>query len=196
MSTVVNLSIDQMLERFKFLGAALRPTVFRAMLVSAQRMRRDVVEKRLSGPRGAPGILGVVTGNARRSITDEAGIVGDKIYALFGSPLKYVKAHEEGFHGPVQVRAYDRRRLGKIKAVSIAPATRGSVIKRGAQTAAQRRAGPIHVKAHTRKVNIIAKHFIRDTLLAAKVPTEARILKALTIAAATGKLPTPQQLGG
>jgi len=193
----IQLDIDAMIKRFEFLGPGLRPSVFNALLISAQRMRRDVIEKRLSGPRGAPGILGIVTGAARRSIADEAGIAGETLYALFGSALKYVKAHEEGYKNDAQpVRAHDRRRLGSIKAVSIAKATRGKVIKRGAPTAAQRRSGPIHVRAHTRKVRIVAKHFIRDTLLAAKVPTEERILKALMIAASTGKVPTTSQLGG
>ena len=195
--TTVILDIDQMIKRYEFLGSALRPTVFKAMLLSAQRMRRDVVEKRMSGPRGAPGILGVVTGAARRSMTDEAEITADTITALFGSALGYVKAHEEGYKNDAQqIRAHDRKRRGKVKAVSIAAATRGKVVKRGSITAAQRRAGPIHVRAHTRKVRIIAKHFIRDTLLAAKVPTENRIMRALVLAASTGKVPSASELGG
>ena len=192
----LKLTLPEMTERFRFLGSALGPTVFAAMLVSAAKMRRDVVSLRLSGPRGAPGILGVVTGAARRSIADEAGVAGDTVYALFGSALEYVKAWEDGFHGDQEVRAHTRRRLGAVRAVSIAQATRGKVIKRARQSAAQRKAGLINVKAHQRKANMEAKHFIRDTLLAAKGPTEARIMRALIIAAETGKPPVASQLGG
>ena len=185
-----------MVKRFQFLGKALRPSVYAAMKLSAKRMRKDVVSERLSGPRGAYGILGVVTGAARRSIASETFASNEQITALFGSALGYVKAHEEGFKGVEKIRAHERRRRGKIKAVSIAAATRGKVTKRAAPTAAQRRAGSISVSAHSRKVNIVAKHFIRDTLRAAKIPTENRILRALTIAASTGRIPTPDEIGG
>jgi len=186
-----------MVKRFAFLGKALRPSVYSAMLLSAQRMRADVVDQRLSGPRGAEGILGVVTGAARRSITDETFASNEQITALFGSALEYVRAHEEGYKNDAQpVRAHTRRRLGKIKAISIAQATRGKVTKRGAPSARQRRAGAIEVRAHKRKVNIQAKHFIRDTLRAAVIPTENRILRALAIAAVTGRVPKPGEIGG
>ena len=197
MSTTVNLDIKGMVKRFEFLGAALRPSIYRAMLVSGQKMRTDVVAKRMSGPRGAEGMLGVVTGAARRSMTDETGVAGNTIYTLFGSALGYVKVHEEGYDNPAQaVRAHTRRRLGQIKAVSIAKATRYKVIKRAAPSAAQRRAGLIQVKAHTRHAHFEAKHFIADTLILNAVPTQNRIKDALIIAAATGRLPTASELGG
>lgn len=195
MAEIIRLDAQQIIDRFRFLGQALVPTVYNAMLVSANRMLRDVVQKRMSGPRGAPGILGVVTGTARRSMIDLVELQKETISAIIGSPLSYVKAHELGYHGPQNVRAHMRRRLGAAKAISIAPATRGQIVKRGAITRAQRAKGPIMVKAHTRKVNIVAKHFIRDTIFAAKLPTETRIVNALLIAAKTGKVPTAAQIG-
>ena len=51
------------------------------------------------------------------------------------------------------------------------------------------------MRAHTRKVDIIAKHFIRDTVQENVLPTEERITQALIIAAKTGQIPTPSQLG-
>jgi len=194
-SEIIKLDIDAMVERFRFLGKNLVPTVYTAMLVSANRMVRDVKLKRLSGPRGAPGKLGVVTGAAGRSMTDIVRFQNDTIAAILGSGLGYVKAHEEGLHGVQNVKAHVRRRLGVIKAVSIAQATRGKVIKRGAVTAAQKRKGAIAVKAHSRKANIIAKWFIRDMVREAKQPTERRIMNALMIAVKTGRVPAPNQIG-
>ena len=196
MGEIVKLDLDAMLARFAFLGRKLAPTVYVAMLVSAQRMVADVVKKRMSGPRGAPGILGVVTGAARRSMADRAGTQADSVFAAIDSDLGYVKVHEEGFHGTVAVRAHERRRLGRVKAVSIAKATKGQVSRRFAVTAAQRRAGPIHVRASQRKMNVKAKWFIRDTVREAVGPTEDRISRALIIAARTGRVPTPSEVGG
>ena len=191
----VNLDIGAMVERFRALGPLMGPTVYSAMLVSAERMVRDVVSKRMSGPRGAPGILGVVSGHARKTMLGPATFSGSTVTAALGSPVDYVRTHELGFHGPVHVRAHLRLRLGAIKAVSIAQATRAKVVKRGAATAAQRKAGVIAVRAFDRKVSIMAKHFIRDTVLEAKVPVEDRILKALMLALKTGRVPVGSQLG-
>lgn len=192
---VVTLDLTGMLERFQSLGPLLAPSVYVAMLVSAEAMVKDVIKKRLSGPRGSPGVLGIVTGGARRSMTDIVEADGGTIKAILGSALKYVRAHEVGFSGSEHVRAHDRRRLGAIRAVSIAPATRGLVSRRSQPTAAQRRAGPIHVRAFDRKVNIIAKHFIRDTVLEAKEPTASRIERALVMAFKTGRPPTTREVG-
>jgi len=185
----VKLDMAAMVEKFKSLGPLMAPSVYVAMLVTAQKMLRDVVSQRMSNPRrGSTATnLGVDTGTARRSMIDAAGVTADKVFALIGSPEAHVKVHEEGFHGTQHVPAHTRRRLGKAKAYAIK--TR-AVVKRSAPTAAQRRAGPINVRAHTRKANIVAKHFIRDTIMAAKVPTEDRILKALVSAFVTGRVPT------
>lgn len=194
-TTVIRVTLPDMLKRFEALGPLMVETVYTSMQLTAQRMVRDVTVKRLSGPRGAPGILGLVTHHARNTMTGFTTVEGNTISAVLGSPVDYVKTHEQGFHGIVNVRAHERRRLGAIKAVSIAKATFGKVIKRGKPTAAQLRAGSIHVRQHARNANIVAKHFIRDTVLAAKGPTENRILKGLNIAWTTGKAPTSGQLG-
>jgi len=192
----VKLNMDEMIQRFRFIGKNLAPTIYRAMLVSAQAMlRKGVVEHMSGAKRGSgPSLLGVETGSARRSMIDQAGLAADKVFALIGSPLGYVRAHEEGFDGPVQVRAHTRRiirlkrntRTGRVSKKSAA-AYKASVRKGGKRFA--------YVRAHDRKVDIVAKHFIRDTVLESVAPTEQRILKALMIAARTGKIPTTGQLG-
>jgi hypothetical protein len=195
----VKLSMADMLKRFEFLGVNLPRTVYVAMLVAAQKMLRDVVSKRMSNPRrGSTATnLGVDTGTARRSMIERAGLTPERVFAMIGSPIEYVRVHEEGFHGTQNVKAHVRRRLGVIKAVAIG-ASRGAVVKRAAVTARQKRldaSHPIHVRSHSRKVDIIAKHFIRDTVLQNVEPTQDRIVQALVIAAKTGQVPTPRQLG-
>lgn len=196
MSEIVKLSLEDMLKRFQVVGVNTLATVYAALVVSSERMVRDVVTKRMSGPRGAPGILGVVTGAGRRSMRYRVTYTKERLYAVLGTMLGYIEAHESGYHGPQHVRAHMRRRLGRISSVSIARETRGQVVKRKAATAAQRRAGMISVRAHDRMANIQAKWFVRDTVRAAKGPTESRILRGLKIAALTGRVPTTSELGG
>lgn len=74
---------------------------------SVQAMDRFLVADRLS--KRGPDTLGVVTGTARRSIAHGVGLKGKIVEGYFGSPLRYVRAHELGFVGQVQVRAHARR---------------------------------------------------------------------------------------
>lgn len=197
----VKLDMDRMIERFASLGKLLGPSAYVAMLVTAQKMLRDVVSKRMSNPRrgSTDTNLGVDTGTARRSMTDVAGLDSDKVYALIGSAVDYVKTHEEGFHGTQHVRAYLRRNVALKRVVNRRSARNGMITKGSAARykAAARKGHALtsHVRAHGRKVNIIAKHFIRDTVLEAKVPAENRIIRAMLVAARTGKVPTPNQVG-
>jgi hypothetical protein len=191
MAEIIRLDIEEMVKRFAFMGEALPDTVFSAVLVSTEFMLREVVKGRMSGPRGAEGILGVVTGNARRSMTNRATMTKDTVEGGIGSPADYVRAHELGFHGDEHVRAHERRRLGAIRAIDIRSRT---ATKRYAPTAAQRRAGPIMVRAHVRRANIIAKHFIRDTVRSAVDPTTSRIGAALILAARLGRAPTRSEV--
>ena len=191
----VRLTLPDMTERFKFLGDKLGPTVFAAMLISAQKMLADVVSKRMSNPRrgSTDRNLGVDFGTARRSMIDKAGITEDKVFALIGSPVGYVRTHEEGFHGPVQVRGHVRQ------LVALTMNAKGKVTKKSAaafkSAVRNKQATTAHVRAYSRKVDIIAKHFIRDTVTEAVPPTEERIMRALVIAAKTGRVPSPTQLG-
>jgi len=198
MTETVKLNMDEMIGRFKFLGKQLAPTIYTAMLVAGQAMLRKGVMEHMSGPKrgSGPGLLGRDTGTARRSMIAQTAMDASKVGSLIGSPLGYVRAHEEGFDGPVQVRAHTRRiirlertsRSGFTKVSKKSAARYKAALRRGGKTVA-------YVRAHDRQVNIAAKHFIRDTVLESVAPTEQRILKALMIAARTGKVPTPGQLG-
>jgi len=197
MAEVIKLPIDGIVERFKSLGPLLAPTVYVAMLASTQKMLRDVLSKRMSNPRrGSTATnLGVDTGTARRSMVGPVKQTQDTVQAVLGSTVDYVAAHEAGFHGTQHVRAYTRIIAGLSR-----NARTGIVTKKaaGKYKAALRsgKATIAHVRPHGRKVNIIAKHFIRDTVIEAKDPAADRITKALMIAIKTGRVPSIAQMGG
>lgn len=197
MPDTVRLSLDQMLERFKFLGKQLAPTVYRAMLVSGQEMLRRTVKDHMSGPRrgSKPSVLGRDHGTARRSMIAQTEFKNEVIGSLVGSPLGYVRAHEEGFDGSVQVRGHTRRIIRLERNTKTGRVSKKSA---AAYKAASRRAGKTlaFVRPYKRDVRMPALHFIRDAVLESVTPTENRIVKALMYAARTGQVPTPGQLGG
>ena len=195
MTETIKLNLDEMIGRFRFLGKNLAPAVYNAMLISAKTMLRDVVKNRMSNPRrGSTATnLGVDSGTARRSMIDQAGMTADAVFALIGSPIDYVKTHEEGFTGTQRVAASTRRwKSGRARAVNIKSR---AVTRRYAISAKRKARAAWTVRAHERKVNVVAKHFIRDTVLEAVAPTEERILRALTLLATTGKVPSPATIG-
>jgi len=195
MTETIKLNLDEMIGRFRFLGKNLAPAVYNAMLISAKTMLRDVVKNRMSNPRrGSTATnLGVDTGTARRSMIDQAGMTADAVFALIGSPIDYVKTHEEGFDGIAKVNAHTRR------IVALRRNAKGTIIKKSAArykaALKAKRRTVAYVRAYDRKVDIVAKHFIRDTVLEAVAPTEERILRALTLLATTGKVPSPTTIG-
>jgi len=196
MADVVKLPIDGIVDRFKSLGPLLAPTVYVAMLASTQKMLGDVLSKRMSNPRrGSTATnLGVDTGHARQSMVGPVKQTAETVQAILGSTKDYVAAHEAGFHGTVNVPAHTRQwRHGKAKQVDIR--TRRGV-KFARLSAKQKARGSWVVRAHPMKMNILAKHFIRDTVLEAKDPTADRITKALMIAIKTGRVPSMAQMGG
>lgn len=142
-------------------------SVHAAMQAAVQSMMRDVILNRMTGQ-----YLGIVTGTARKSITGRADQYTRKVIGQFGSPLEYVRAHELGYQGPVNVRAHQRTRGGKSH----------------------------DVRAHTRAVNMRARHFMRDTLRKESQPKTGskiarRIIKAMKIAARQGRIPRAGELG-
>lgn len=192
----VKLNLDEMIQRFRHLGENLAPTVHSAMLISAQQMLRDVVKNRMSNPRrGSTAFnLGVDTGTARRSMVDRAGMAAESVFALIGSPIDYVKTHEEGFHGTQHVHGYVRRQVALVRSARTGKVTKKSAAKYKAAVMGRLK-NRIYVRPHGRKVDIIAKHFIRDTVFQAVAPLEQRVLRALMIASKTGRVPSPRELG-
>lgn len=211
MSEVLHLPLDEMLKRFESVGKNILPSVYVAMVVSAERMIKDVIEKRMSGPSGAPGILGVVTGAGRRSMRYRVSYSNERLMAILGTLLGYIDVHERGANYLAWVRAHDRteKRYGRKAKFydeqgTVRGYTRGHAVTAAhlaRQAAISKYAGGTktsythQVRAHNRHVHIIAKHFMRDTVRAAKISTETRIGRALAVAAKTGRPPTPREIG-
>lgn len=149
-------------------------------------MTRDVIANRMSGQ-----YLGVVTGTARRSIRDRSRRSAEKVIGEFGSPLGYVRAHELGFSGTVQIPAHIRR-LVQVRGRS------GRVTKRGLRAykraLREGRKTYAHVKPHSRTLNLRARHFLRDALQGKLPLLGSAIERALLRLAQTGVVPKPGEL--
>lgn len=195
------VSLDQLQEMFAKLGAKVPAAMRAAMNASVWSMIRDVVANRLSGQ-----YLRVRTGTARRSMHGHVEDSGESVRGYIGNPHEYVRAHEMGYQGPVQVRAHtrqlarlERNRGGKVTKRSAA-AYKKRLRKGYAMTA--------HVRAHTRQVNIRARRFIRDTLDLEAMPYSAtraagrgsrldrRVIRALEILLDSGRVPKTGELRG
>lgn len=201
MGEFIRLDVSELAQALDALGLNVAEAVRRAAVLSVESMIADVVRERMSGQ-----LLGVVTGTARRSM---AGLTGGgstpgaaamenaakarstvsptRVTSEWGSPLAYVRAHEEGFHGMVGVRAHVRRRARTARAWSI-ETHRGTVFGR-------RPKGVVYVTGHAMRMNVRAKRFMAATV-AAKAPSVSdRVWAALRILARTGRIPTYAQLG-
>lgn len=183
-------------------------TLREAVYVSIVSMMRDAIKNKMTGQ-----YLGVVTGTARRSIAGQAAgskapptyaamqseaqsrtrLAGTRIVGEFGSPLGYVRAHEEGFAGTVQVPGHTRR------IVSLVTNARGRVTTKSAKeyrkaVAAGRKTIAL-VRPHAMRMNIRAKHFLRDSLREGVPGLERRLERSILILAKTGRPASPSELG-
>jgi len=157
-----------LLERLAALGKQeLATAVETAVRLSVDEIVTNVQANKLT--LGAPRYLNVRTGMGRRSIVGRTmPLTGGKVVGMFGSHLDYMRAHELGFQGRVQVRGHSRR-VGK---------------------------GSATVRPHERMMNMRARRFLRDALQEGIPNLDARLGRALSILMVTGKPPTTAQLGG
>lgn len=81
-------------------------------------------------------VLRVRTGRLRRSITERVEESGSRVSGIVGTNVEYARVHEYGFKGTVSVREH----LRKTKA------------------------GSTTVRAHTRKVSLPERSFLRSSL--------------------------------
>ena len=183
------VTIEQLVERIGALAKYLPETAGSVMRVEMQAFVRDVQRNRLSGQ-----YLNVVTGTARRSIESRVTVTPDVVRGIGGSALGYVRAHEEGFEGDVQVPPHVRR-LRPVATKSKASVRRlKKHIKAG-------RANYAHVRAHQRHLSLRARRFLRHSAEVAggtraadnvaAFPTLARAAQAGLLALAElGRAPT------
>lgn len=140
---------------------------------------RDLSFNRMGHPSNGP----VVPNGLRRISSKAVGSLrytpavndGDGVSSTLGTNLRYVKAHEFGFVGEVPVRAHTRRMFtyGRARLVRfINPRTkeRQTTMRRPRRVVKDAQGDrEILVRAHTMRMNLPARHMIRDTL-AARMP--------------------------
>ncbi len=134
------------------------------------------------------------TGTLIRSITASPEFIQTEasVTGVFGSNLDYARYHEEGFSGSLPVRAHERHikerfetqrfQMGGSEATGRLRIARLRVLTRAART--------IQVRAHTRRVNIEARHFLRDTVLEGAPETGLNARKAILLLAKTRAVPS------
>lgn len=173
-----------------------------------QAVLADVVSQKMSGQ-----LLGVVTGTARRSIRVATETLRDRVRGIVGSPLRYVRAHEEGFKGTVEVAEHKRTmparaqkvpsHTRKIKASvqtiakhtrtidGVAQTVREHVrrVSGGSQTVRSHvrnlKGGVQTVKKHNREMNIRARYFIRQSILDKQFVVRRLVIRELKALAKT-----------
>ncbi len=159
----------------------IRKSLLVAVSVTTLRMTRWVITRKLLGQ-----YLNRRTGTAIRSISASPSWwpIDDGAAGTFGSNLDYVKAHEQGFQGTVQVQAHERRLFRYRSARTGARLKRRKLVE-GAVA---------EVRAHSRNVNMRARHFFRDTLKEQKPAFAVRLRKAILVATRLGRVATPADL--
>jgi len=164
----VTIDLEGMRKRLLALGTRpLTDTMLAVVRLTLQHWLRSTVEK-ISGP-----YLRVPSGSARRSIiADVAAPAGDGVVGRFGSPLRYVRAHELGFRGKVKVRAHQR--FMKL------PTRRGAT--------------QVTVRAHQRVMNLRARRFMRDSIAEDLPGLPARTRRALILLARNGSAPSLSEI--
>lgn len=141
--------IQRLLESFD--PSIMEPAAKRGMERGIQIVARRAVQSQMSAPKRGSRLfqLGVDTGTARRSIATKVEQGGGVTRGIFGSPLRYVRAHEMGFSGEVKVRAHVRRLRGRASS------------KRAARSL-----DAFYVRAHKRQVNMRGLFFLWAALQA------------------------------
>lgn len=193
--TVIRIDMADLGKRLDAMGPdRLPPTVASAVRWLMLKALRDVTIKQMSAPSPGPfPTLGVVTGAARRSVKAQpVETTPDLVSGSFGSPLVYVRAHEFGFSGRVQVRGHTRRLTTKSF-------RSGRLTKRAStelkEAIAEGRKTTAFVRPHSRHVMIRARRMFGRTMDELRPFIAPRIARSVEILVRTGKIPTLSEIG-
>jgi len=184
---------DDLLKRLGVLTQGHKAALLIAMRAAVAFAVNYAVLHQLSGQK-----LNRRTGNLQRDVEKSPNekpprIEGDLIIGTIGTSLGYGKAHEQGFHGTVPVKAHTRRRLGAVRAIEIR--TR-RVTKRARVRKSIAAKGPIAVRSHLMRMNVRARWYLRDSARASKGQLNSGASRALEHLARTGRLPRVSDLLG
>lgn len=165
----ISTNAKQVLAQIKAVPHAMTVAVARRLDLENQQTLRDITLKRMNfasnGP-VQPNGLRRITSTAVRSLrATRATVLGElDISSAVGSNLLYLRAQELGFQGTVDVRAYTRRQFahGTRSKDYLDPVTKTrSRIKVKTRRVTNQN---VRVAAHTMQMNLVARHFFRDTL--------------------------------
>ena len=160
----------------------------------AQQRVRDEVKRqglevlRLAKAKVSDDLLRVRTGRLRRSINEKSEDDGSTFTSTTGTNLVYARPHEMGCHDTVQVREYLRRtkaqmlrRAGKTSKDRIIKHGKfaGEVIPGRFNETGPKEMGMTTVRAHSMKMNIPEKSFLRSSLAERKNEIRAGLVKAV-----------------
>ena len=210
----IRIHLGEIVKCLGALAEEAEPAVALSVRISLEALIADVLKNRMTGQ-----YLGVVTGTARRGVAGLVGpgrglpgagairaiadqgteISGTMIRGMFGSPHRYVRAHEEGADEVVMVREHTRRPSNRLRKLRENKLRRGlgaqaSLLPSSARESAT--GGLISVKAHAAHIRIRAKHFFRDTIQLGADKIGIRARRALYLLALNGRLPRADELMG
>lgn len=129
----------EIVARFQVLGPALQEELRAGIGRATLKLQRAVVTDKLSGQ-----ALKVRTGTLRRSIGQVVIEDGGKVAGVVSTNVKYGRVHEYGFAGTESVRA-SLRTVKQAFGRPIEPRQ-------------------VNVRAHSRRVNLPARSFLRSAL--------------------------------
>ena len=143
MNIIVSVHAEALIAKMANAPELVRRALLRAVTVLSIDVQRSVKQDKLTGQ-----VLHVRTGTLRRSINREVTEREDGVFAVIGTNVEYAGIHEYGFNGTMSVQAHVRRSREQMR-----------MKKSGVKPA-----GEVMVRAHTRKVNMPERSFLRSTL--------------------------------
>lgn len=152
MNIIVSVKADALIANMTNAPGLVRRALFRTVTSLAISVQRSVKEDKLTGQ-----VLHNRTGTLRRSINREVTEQADGVFAVIGTNVEYAGVHEYGFNGSVQVAAHTRRQRERLTYAE--QYHRSGKVMKGKLTGLESM-----VQAHTRKVNLPERSFLRSTL--------------------------------
>lgn len=129
----------ELVRKFEVIPDRLRVELKAGIGRAALKLQREVVQNKLSGQ-----VLNVRTDTLRRSIDQVVTTEGSAVVGIVTTNVRYARIHEYGFSGTMSVRS-SLRQVKKAFGRAISPRE-------------------VAVRAHTRKVNLSQRSFLRSAL--------------------------------
>jgi phage gpG-like protein len=155
----------------------------RRTLVSgiAKEIKRIAVElsARIKGQKLSGQVLKVQTGRLRRSINWKYVETETGVEARVGTNVEYARFHEFGFNGTVNVKEHIRNKKLVVKVRGQATYDKNGKMRLGRLRKMELIGDAYTVKAHTRKVNMPARPFLRSSMADMRSDIESRIARVV-----------------